>query len=673
MMAERRHDAELLNRAARAHLRADGALVGPALSVAGREFQVGDEVVTLTQAGHTLTPAGRRAAAYIRTGTVGVVTAVHLDADRPEHQALTVRFPGRGDVRVDWTYLTHAFPDGRDGGLAHAYALTAHKAEGSTMRTARAVVPEDTSKAGLYVMLSRARRDLRAYLIRRDDLRDGADPADDEEWLPILREPTGPLQRVVDHLRQSRTERLATEYDPTAREAHRLRQAHTLAELTRLRRDAAAGRAGAVDLLTIRRAELATEAATATAAVTNPPAGLVAHLGDRPAAGPDRAIWDQAVSALSVYRARHQPTAPADQLGPPPTADADEPEHRWRRTRAVAEQIATAWTTGLSPGQARRFTARAEQIPRQRAITGIHALLANGWDPDTLTAKLALREQVTVRTGAAVLDHRVGAILDAHGIDPGAYQLPPPRSPREEWHHAAQLLRAAEVNHLAARPTDELASQHRALSRLLAHAPNASTPDHLIAPLADRARHAEEHTTRTARRLAAAQAELSAIRLQPRPNRRATDHARRAADAGRRSHTAAHHQLATARGVLAATQPGADPGPLRDRLGLIDAALARQLDHAATQLAREPAPYLTALLGSPPDLPALNASWRRAALAVEHYRHHTLGLPYGPPAAGPDAPATEQALGTPPDDIADLRRYRHLCAHQPTLDLGAAI
>jgi conjugative relaxase-like TrwC/TraI family protein len=216
MMAERLRDAELLNRAARERLREDGTLTGPVLLVADRDYQAGDEVITLTQAGHTLVPAGRPRSAFIRTGTVGTVTAVHIERSQPDRQSITVHFPGRGEVRVGWAYLTHAFPDGRDGGLGHAYALTAHKAEGATMPTARAVVVDDTSKAGCYVMLSRARNDLRAYLIRRHDL---AVDLDDEDWLPVLHDPSGPLRRIVEHLQQSRTERLAREHDPAAHAA----------------------------------------------------------------------------------------------------------------------------------------------------------------------------------------------------------------------------------------------------------------------------------------------------------------------------------------------------------------------------------------------------------------------------------------------------------------------
>ncbi|MBL7521726.1 relaxase domain-containing protein, partial [Frankia sp. CNm7] len=234
MMAERQRDVDTLNTAARALLTADGTLTGPVLAVAGREFQVGDEVITLTQAGHTLIPAGRPKSAYIRTGTVGVITTVHL-ADDPAAQALEVYFPSKGTVRVPWEYLTHRFEDGRDGGLGHAYAITAAKAQGATMDTARAVVPDDTTRPALYVMLSRTRRDLHAYVLRRDELRDSDD---DEGWLPTVTEPDGPLERLADRLARTRTERLATDHDPDVATVHQLRTRHTLAELTALRLEA---------------------------------------------------------------------------------------------------------------------------------------------------------------------------------------------------------------------------------------------------------------------------------------------------------------------------------------------------------------------------------------------------------------------------------------------------
>jgi conjugative relaxase-like TrwC/TraI family protein len=572
MMAERHADADLLNRAARARLAADGQIGGPTLNVAGREFQAGDEVITLTQAGHTLVPAGRPKSAYIRTGTRGVVTAVH-------RQALTVRFPHRGDVRVPWEYLTHQFPDGRDGGLAHAYALTAHKAEGATLPTARAVVAEDTSRAGLYVMLSRAQTDLRAYLIRRHELADPADPLE-EDWLPVLADGAGPADALADHLDRSRPERLAGEHDPIAHAAHRLRQRHTLAELAQLRQDAAPG----TDAMIVRRAEIAAETAIAATAVTGPPPRLVERIGSRPDSGAERVVWEQAVTALAVYHARHQPDALAHELGPRPSpTPADEAALRWQRLRTAAERLAGDWPASIG--------GHHQTVPRDRAVAGLHALLDHGWAPDALAAALTERELGAARAGAAVLDHRVRRLLRRAGIDPAAYDLPPPMTAAQEWRRAADRLAAAEADHLARRPTADLRVEHDQLR----------------------------------------------VRLN--------------------------------------LTSSSDPGwpTLRQRLGMVDNALARQLDHAAARIEQEPAGYLVALLGDPPDHPALAAEWRRRALAVEHYRHYTLGLPYGALAAASHAPASQQALGPPPANPVQRHQWERLRGHQQTLDLGMSL
>ncbi|MGF7233665.1 MAG: AAA family ATPase, partial [Frankia sp.] len=225
---------EWLNRAAQLRLIATGRLDPTAfVEVAGRRFHVGDEVLTLTQAGHTLIPAGRPPSGYLRTGTIGVVTALHVDPSRPDAQAVTVTFPGKGQVQVGWGYLTHRFSDGRDGGLALAYAITAHKAQGTTMTSARPVVTDRTSRAGLYVMLSRAATDLTAYLIDSSTLHGGLD---DEDWLPILDADTDTLDRLGASLEASRPDRLVAVALADARAVADLRRPHTLAELPALRR-----------------------------------------------------------------------------------------------------------------------------------------------------------------------------------------------------------------------------------------------------------------------------------------------------------------------------------------------------------------------------------------------------------------------------------------------------
>ena len=302
MLAETHRDAELLNAAARLRLAADGTLSGPTLTAAGRDFQAGDRVITLTQAGHTLIPAGRPRSAYIRTGSTGTISAV--DTTR---RAVTVEFPGKGTVHIGSDYLTHRFPDGRDGALTHAYALTAHKAEGATVHTARAVVPDDTSRPGLYVMLSRASHHLRAYLIARPDLDD--DPTD-ETWLPVLRDPRPAHERLTDQLSRHHHDQLVSRLDPDARRVHQLRTAQPLPVLARSGQPLA------------QRAAAAEAAALAGTAPTEAlPAALLAGIGPRPDQQPDRATWDAAVTALAACRAKHPPPAADDPPGPM-TADA---------------------------------------------------------------------------------------------------------------------------------------------------------------------------------------------------------------------------------------------------------------------------------------------------------------------------------------------------------------
>ncbi|MBL7508907.1 MobF family relaxase [Frankia nepalensis] len=624
LMAERHREVETLNRAARALLTADGTLTGPALHTAGREFQIGDEVITLTQAGHTLVPAGKPGSAYVRTGTVGVVTAVHLDADRPAGQALTVYFPSKGSVRIPWDYLTHRFADGRDGGLAHAYAITAAKAQGTTMDTARAVVTDDTSRAGLYVMLSRARTDLAAYVVRRDQL----DEHDDETWLPAEPGDDSPLDRLAGRLDRSRAERLASDHDPWAAEAHRLRRRHTLAELTAFRLgrqvldrssvaptaperaarertapvradpvaptapghaplDAPTRRAGMPRQVLLRRAELAAEAALRAAALAHPPTALVARLGSRPEAGPERAVWDAAVGALAVYHARHQPGATAHDAGPPPGARPDDQARDpWLYHRYLAHRLVDDWAAGLPDTDRTRFSGVGQAVPRNRAVAGVHALLDAGLTPSQVTSDLAHPAGDETRAGAAVLAWRVTDLCEQVGVDPALYELPSPTTAQQEWNELVGLLNRAEITHLATRPTAALAEERQ----LLVDAPLGLAG-----------------TTRTQVQMRA-QMPHDADRVSPfRADRVA-------------------------------------------RLARVEAALDRQTTDAVLRATAEPASYLTALLGPRPTATLQAAAWEQAASRAERYRHHVLGLPYGTPAIIEAVEPARQALGDRPTD-----------------------
>ncbi len=459
MMAAHLRDVDVLNRLARARLKADGTLGDVEVEVAGRCFAVGDEVITLTQAGHTLVPAGAPPTSFVRTGTVGTVTAVHRD------HTVDVTFPGRGRVRVGSDYLTHEFSDGRVGGLTHAYAITADRSQGSTMHAARAVATDTTSRPALYVMLSRGEREIGAYVIRDREVDRGVD---DESWLPVLHPHGGPLEAVVARLEQSRIERLATDLDPVAWQAHQLRRKNTLATLAALR--AATRQDGGPTLLIVRRAELAEEAAVRSAAVERPHPVLVRRLGVRPPGGAEQRAWDGAVGAVACYQLRWRPTLDPDHTSGAAWAIGSRPgaeKSAWAVQRAEAEAVIARWAATLPPAQAKRFWAVIEHIPRERATAGVHALLAAGYSASQVLDALAARESGTARAGAPILDWRVREVCGRHSVDPTVFTLPPPLTAAEEWDHVHGLLETAESMHLSGRPTSQLANERRQLEQLL--------------------------------------------------------------------------------------------------------------------------------------------------------------------------------------------------------------
>jgi hypothetical protein len=675
MMAAHRREVDWLNEAARRRLAVDGTLSGPELAVAGRCFSVGDEVVTLTQAGHTLVPDGATRDRYVRTGTVGTVVEVHGEADHPGECWLRVDFAGRGVVKVDWDYLTHQFEDGRCGALAHAYAITADRAQGSTMHAARAVATDSTSRPAAYVMLSRGEREVCAYVVRDRDL---AWRADDEQWLPVLTTPGGPMRAVVENLERSRAERLASDLDPVAFAAQQLRHGRNLAGLSAITRDAQGdpqGRGGGTALIVARRAEMAEESAVAATAVAAPAPEVVARLGGRPHYGQHRRAWDAAVGAVAVYRARWS-TGPGRAgygqgarwaIGHCPEGP---PVSTWREQRGEAEALVRRWAAELEPSRAERFWAVIEHIPRQRATAGVHALIAAGIAPASLYAALTERERDTAKAGAAILEHRVKAQLRAHHVDPAAYLLAEPAGPAQEWDRVRSLLDTAEIRGLSRRSVADLCAERRDLMDLVSG--RAPADQSVTAELSA----ARAVLDQTAARLAAARADLAAEVDRRRPDRpRVAALKRNITGAERR-----HAEQALAVDLLAQRQPaeegdgGERAAGMRERHDLLSAAIDLIVDDAMAAAIVHPASYLTALLGARPADEGAAGDWDRRARTVEAWRHHRLGLPYGQPAADAGAPPSEQAVGPPSaDPFEEMSRRRVLDRTQSTLDLGVSL
>jgi Ti-type conjugative transfer relaxase TraA len=135
MVAHRRADVDDLNRRARDRLRDGGALGPDDLDAGGRRFATGDRVVACRN--------DRRAG--IANGTRGKVVAVDL-----ERCSLTVELGDGAHVDLDRSYLG-------DGHLDYGYALTAHRAQGTTVDQAYVLGSDELYREWGYTALSRHR------------------------------------------------------------------------------------------------------------------------------------------------------------------------------------------------------------------------------------------------------------------------------------------------------------------------------------------------------------------------------------------------------------------------------------------------------------------------------------------------------------------------------------
>lgn len=181
MMARRNADVDDLNRRARRHVAAAGELSGPVMLIAGRPFQVGDEVIC-TRNDHPNA---------IRNGTVGTIVGLSC-SDR------TITIATDDGERQ----LARGYVDG--GHLRHGYAVTVHKAQGRTCERGLLLASDDLHREMGYVGLSRGRESNRMYLV--------ADEPDDElERHGWPGDRPDPFDLVVDSLRHRDAKELAIE------------------------------------------------------------------------------------------------------------------------------------------------------------------------------------------------------------------------------------------------------------------------------------------------------------------------------------------------------------------------------------------------------------------------------------------------------------------------------
>ncbi len=412
MMAESHSVRRRLNARAQALLTADGTLTGPGVEIGGERFHVGDHVITRTQ-DRTLRHGDGH---MLRNGSTGTITAITHDLNgRPE---ITVDFDRHGTLTLPHEFLTRHLRPGIDGGLAPAYAITTHAAQGSTYRAGRMLTTDASTREGIYVGLTRGTTDTRLYLVATDELT----PTDRSDvGLPILTDTRTALDALAHHLAAPDPASVIAATDPDARTVHHLRT-HTLDEL----------RTRAPSDLTARRALRLIADTTAAHALHHPPAQVVDRHGPRPAAAsPLRPAWDELVTRTITHHVIH--------------GDADTPAAQRSRARvtAAATHLDTLTTAIDHHHRATAVRDLAAQLRTARSTLPLD---------DTLIARLSERLEAHVTTAVAAMP---GYLVELLGDRPD-HDTPAARGP---WDQAATAIERVRHRH-GYTPTTALHRRH---------------------------------------------------------------------------------------------------------------------------------------------------------------------------------------------------------------------
>ncbi|MBS1891899.1 MAG: relaxase domain-containing protein [Actinobacteria bacterium] len=156
MIARRIRDVEDLNVRARELLRADGRLAGPRVEVGGREFAVGDRVITRIN--------NREVSNRERWEVIGV--------DRTETHLMLRRIGGDKRTVVASPRYLQRRTDSNEPAIQHAYALTTYATESKTFDSAFALLDANISREDFVVAVSRARGPTTAYAVAASELLD---------------------------------------------------------------------------------------------------------------------------------------------------------------------------------------------------------------------------------------------------------------------------------------------------------------------------------------------------------------------------------------------------------------------------------------------------------------------------------------------------------------------
>jgi hypothetical protein len=295
MMAESHSVRRQLNQRAQALLIADGSLTGAGISIGGERLHVGDQVITRTQDRTLRFNDGH----FLRNAATGTVTGITLDDEgRPE---VTVAFDRHGSLTIPHGFLVQQIRTGVEGGLAPAYAITTHAAQGATYAAGRMIATDTSTREGIYVGLTRGTSDARIYLVSRDELDPTATRSD--VGLPILTDTRETLDKLATHLNAPEGATVAAATDPNAENIHVLRAQN----INELRKQALTNPAA------LRALRQAADGATQDA-LHRPSAELIDKYGERPPANsPLRPAWDDVIRT-TVQQQVLQPSVPSEKV-----------------------------------------------------------------------------------------------------------------------------------------------------------------------------------------------------------------------------------------------------------------------------------------------------------------------------------------------------------------------
>lgn len=278
MLALRRRDVDELNARARALLVDAGDIDAEGVTIAGRPFAAGDQVVCLHN--------DRR---------IGVHNAMFGTIEAIDDDGFVVKVNGAEHRRsIPTSYVA-------DGHLSHAYATTIHKAQGATYDRALLLGDDQLYRQAGYTGLSRGRRRNDIYLVA-DDGRD-RDIELEEHGHPEHDAPTDRFVRALvrDGAKTSAIEERRGLRSPAA--------GPTLSDLwadldDRLTDASGVGAGDELGILRLERTIANRTALAGLAAEIDRPDHVLAHLGEPPLSLAGRAKWRDAAGEIESYVAR---------------------------------------------------------------------------------------------------------------------------------------------------------------------------------------------------------------------------------------------------------------------------------------------------------------------------------------------------------------------------------